>query len=253
LTYDGASQLELNGSVVFEANNARVYRRSAARERDRFAVTWRDAAGVTKGKSVSLEFGLSCESDEVLFVAPNVSSVTSGAAVATPFEATDPANFGPAGRLVTARGSAAVVGNAILTQAWSSGVAAEETARNSASAPNTAQLLPGQTSRPLLGGVWDPLVVLAPGESAMGYGLLIALNPADVPGIGFGPSGTLLVDPGSLIITLISSGPQIQVPLPDGCPLAGIGFATQGGYFRTSPFPDGLQFTNAIDIVLGNE
>ncbi|MEM7307679.1 MAG: hypothetical protein AAF682_13455 [Planctomycetota bacterium] len=132
-------------------------------------------------------------------------------------------------------------------------LAAVELARNSVVAPNPAQLLPGVTCGPVVGRVWDPLVVPVAGDVESAPGLLASLNPTDLPGILPPPSGTLLCDPTALFFQLLSqpTGLPLQVPIPEDCNLVGFSFCAQGGYLRVAPLPTTLQFTNALDVTIG--
>ncbi|MEM7308435.1 MAG: WD40 repeat domain-containing protein [Planctomycetota bacterium] len=137
-------------------------------------------------------------------------------------------------------------------------VGAKEKVRNSElGEPNLAQLLPGVTSGPVIGEVWDPVLVASPGTTSLIDVLITALGPADLPFLP-GPNGVLLCN--------IFSGPGIAdtnfstpvggvqqpfaIPFPDQASLVGITLCTQGGY-ADGTTPGLIHLTNALDITIG--
>ena len=111
--------------------------------------------------------------------------------------------------------------------------------------PNPNVFLPGQTSGPVLGATWDPVIdhsAFLP-TAILDYAAFSA-TPSDIPT----PFGTLLC-------ALPLTGLQAQFAstpfafrIPTDCSLAGIGVCCAGVSFG----PGGLiELTNAIDIVLG--
>ena len=112
--------------------------------------------------------------------------------------------------------------------------------------PNPAALLPGVTSGPVLGALWDPVIDHAAFvPAALGDMLGIAPGPANAPLPGI---GTLLCDvSGGLLLFPAVPGEPFAVPVPSDCNLAGASLCAQGFSFDAS----GVALTNALDIVLG--
>ena len=114
--------------------------------------------------------------------------------------------------------------------------------------PNPNALLPGQTSSPLAGEVWDPVVdhtSFEPGASA-DY-LLISFAPTE---LSLGSIGTLLCSaPAPLVASAPSPGTPFAVPIPNTARVLGKTFCAQAA--SVSP---GLRIrlTNALDCVIGN-
>ncbi|MEM7200634.1 MAG: LamG domain-containing protein [Planctomycetota bacterium] len=128
-------------------------------------------------------------------------------------------------------------------------VAAQEVVRVGNPA-NPAALMPGQSSGPVIGQRWDPLVDHGTGfatKSAVDF-LVLALGPANltVPGIG----GTILCDVTQPGWTLVRSFPGVPFALdiPYECALAGATMCAQGGSLDSCL---GLVLTNALDVTIG--
>jgi hypothetical protein len=115
--------------------------------------------------------------------------------------------------------------------------------------PNPPALLPGQTSGPVLGEVWDPVVDhtgFVPG-AVLDY-LFLSLTPVE---LGLGPKGTLLCDlPFELLVPNLSPGTPFALPVPSDGVLLGIPFCAQAA---SSPGGAVFKLTNALDCVLGNQ
>ncbi|MEM7310546.1 MAG: hypothetical protein AAF682_27975 [Planctomycetota bacterium] len=133
---------------------------------------------------------------------------------------------------------------------------AKEQVRNSTlSTPNLAQLLPGVTSGPVIGAVWDPVIVSSPGTTSLVDVLITALTPADVPLLP-GPNGTLLCNilPGIADTNFSTPIGGVQqpfaIPFPDEPSIIGITLCTQGGY-ADGTTPGMIHLTNALDITIG--
>ncbi len=124
---------------------------------------------------------------------------------------------------------------------------AQELARAGAP-PNPLALLPGQTSEPRAGAVWDPLIDHAsfvPGSVLDVLG--VSLQPTNLP---LGPAGTLLCD-APLIVTSFASAPgaPFVIAVPNQTNLLGLAFCAQGASLSAS---GDLALTNALDCLIGN-
>ncbi len=122
-------------------------------------------------------------------------------------------------------------------------IAAAETVRVG-SPPNASALLIGQTSGPVIGATWDPVIdhtSFFPG--AIVDVLNISPNAVNVP-LAF---GTLLCSLGGDIFFALPSTP-FSIAIPDQCGLVGRSLCAQGGAYASGQ----LQLTNAIDLVLGS-
>ena len=112
--------------------------------------------------------------------------------------------------------------------------------------PNPAAFLPGATSGPVLGAVWDPSIdhsSFLPGAVldavAVSSGSLNVATPA----------GTLLcsVVPSPVLVTTVPGTP-FAIPVPADCSLVGASLCSQGG----SVAADGtVALANALDLILG--
>lgn len=114
--------------------------------------------------------------------------------------------------------------------------------------PNPAALLPGQTSGPAAGEVWDPRVDHASFVPAavVDY-LILALGPVQ---IALGSKGTLLCDaPFLAVVPNLAPGTTYALPLPSDAGLLGIPFCAQAASSAGGP---GFKLTNALDCVIGN-
>ncbi|MEM7308434.1 MAG: hypothetical protein AAF682_17265 [Planctomycetota bacterium] len=135
---------------------------------------------------------------------------------------------------------------------------AKEEVRNSAlGAPNQAQLLPGASSGPVIGSVWDPRIVASPGTTSLIDVMITAFGPADLPLLP-GPNGVVLCNiltgPGIVDTNFSTPVGGVQqpfaIPFPDETSLLGITLCTQGGY-ADGTTPGLIHLTNAIDITIG--
>jgi hypothetical protein len=113
--------------------------------------------------------------------------------------------------------------------------------------PNPAALLPGQTSGPVLGATWDPVIdhaAFLPGASL--DLLAVTFGPANVP---LAPYGTLLCDVVSSPLFTFSApaGSAFAIPIPDDCGVAGVPLTSQGAAVDGAV----ILLTNALDLVVG--
>lgn len=112
--------------------------------------------------------------------------------------------------------------------------------------PNPAALLPGQTSGPVLGSVWDPVIdhtSFFPGADLDFLGLsLTALN------VPLPPYGTLLCGP--VLLSLFQPpGTPFALFLPDDSTLSGASLCAAGGSIDVAGT---ILLTNALEITLGS-
>ncbi|MEX1025403.1 MAG: hypothetical protein WD226_10030 [Planctomycetota bacterium] len=128
-------------------------------------------------------------------------------------------------------------------------VLASETVR-SGSPANANALLPGVTSRPLTGSTWDPVIDHTSFYTDATIDFL-AVNP-DGAAINVPLAlGTLLCNvPSSDFLFFGAPGAPFAVSIPSTCSLVGRPVCTQGGSLGGSL---GIQLTNALDLVLGNQ
>lgn len=113
--------------------------------------------------------------------------------------------------------------------------------------PNPAALLPGVTTSPIVGQVWDPVVdhttFLPDGELDF---LALTLGPANIP---FPEVGTVLCQlPVQIPLLSTVAGVPFSLPLPSNCNLLGVTVCTQA--FSLNQFGD-IALTNALDITFG--
>ncbi|MEM7307638.1 MAG: hypothetical protein AAF682_13250 [Planctomycetota bacterium] len=123
-------------------------------------------------------------------------------------------------------------------------LAAAETVRVGTPA-NPAALLPGQTSGPVLGATWDP--VIDHGAFAPGAVLdFLAIGPAssNLPS----PVGTILCGLAPPLVVTSAPGLAFALPLPDDCVNVGTALCAQGGSVDAG---GALALTNALDVTLG--
>ncbi len=113
---------------------------------------------------------------------------------------------------------------------------------------NPLALLPGQTSGPSLGAVWDPVVDHTTFEpSATVDFLLLSLSSINVPA---GAKGTLLCDvPFLLVLQNNAPGTPFPLAIPVVSELLGFPFCVQAA---SSSAPGQFRLTNALDCVFGN-
>eukprot|EP00904_Undaria_pinnatifida_P001934 jgi/Undpi1/11741/HiC_scaffold_37.g14036.m1 len=126
------------------------------------------------------------------------------------------------------------------------GPVASETVRLG-SPPNPNLLLPGQTSGPALGAVWDPIITPFVPNPLLDFLVITARTNANVQ-VPFA-SGTVLIDLGdpNLIYTFVPAGQAFSVSIPNNLVFLGTQLSTQG----LSASPTLRQLTNALDIVVG--
>jgi len=113
--------------------------------------------------------------------------------------------------------------------------------------PNPEVFLPGVTSGPVIGQVWDPVVDHSSFlPAALADFMLISAIPTDVP---LGPPGTLLCLP-PYALTLFNFTPAAPwaVPIPNEPTFVGLGLCAQAG---SSPDGSSFQLTNALDLLIG--
>ena len=114
---------------------------------------------------------------------------------------------------------------------------------------NPSAFLPGQTSAPVLGATWDPVVdhtSFVPGAAA--DFVLITGGPFN---LSLGTPGTLLCDitsPLFLFETAPAPGAPFALPVPNNCPLAGVQICAQGGSIDGALQP---HLANALDVTIG--
>ncbi len=114
--------------------------------------------------------------------------------------------------------------------------------------PNPSALLPGQTTGPLIGRTWDPLIdhtSFAPAAVLDFMGVDLG-PPINVP-LGI---GTLLCTPppsGQIFFAL--PGSAFAVPVPSDCGLLGLDACAQGGSLGPALQ---VELANALDLVIGN-
>ncbi|MEM7311257.1 MAG: hypothetical protein AAF682_31615 [Planctomycetota bacterium] len=116
------------------------------------------------------------------------------------------------------------------------------------SPPNPDALLPGQTSGPVAGSVWDPVIDHTSFLPAATLDVLaVALQPANV---GLGAVGTLLCDPATTVLVDPGvPGLPFAVPIPDDCGLVGATLCSQGASVDAA---GAIRLTNALDLTLGS-
>lgn len=128
------------------------------------------------------------------------------------------------------------------------GISIAAEVQRAGSPANPTALLPGVTSPPASGEVWDPVVdhtSFVPASIA--DFLVISPGAAEVD---LGAPGTLLCDAPYLTI-LVDAEPlnPFSVPIPGDCQLVGLQLCAQAG---SSADGASFQLTNAIDFTIGN-
>ncbi|MEM7308333.1 MAG: VCBS repeat-containing protein [Planctomycetota bacterium] len=114
--------------------------------------------------------------------------------------------------------------------------------------PNPDALLPGATSAPILGEVWDPRIdhtTFQPGALVDFLG--ISFTAVNLPSA----FGTLLCDPSppGFAVSNPLPGTPFQLNVPFVCETVGIFVCVQGGSIDAT----GVRFANALDVVVGTE
>ena len=115
------------------------------------------------------------------------------------------------------------------------------------SPPNPAAFLPGQTSGPVVGATWDPVIDHTTFMPSATFDFMgITVNPLN---LSLPPFGTLLCDP-TVIVTIqtSSAGVPFAVPVPNDCFFVGVTVYTQGASLDAL---GNIVFTNALDITIG--
>ncbi len=111
--------------------------------------------------------------------------------------------------------------------------------------PNPVAFLPGVSSPPLLGAVWDPVVTPILPVPVLDF---IALSPQQL-NLFVPPLGTLLCDvssPGPILSS--PPGTPFQIPIPSDVNLAGFSFCAQAAS-TAADFT--IALTNALDCTIG--
>jgi hypothetical protein len=113
--------------------------------------------------------------------------------------------------------------------------------------PNPNVFLPGQTSGPVIGSTWDPIIDHATFvPNAISDFCIASLGSANIPIAGV---GTLLCEfTGTSLWFSTSPGSAFQVPTPPKSSLVGLSLSTQGASLHAA----GITLTNALDIVIGS-
>lgn len=116
------------------------------------------------------------------------------------------------------------------------------------SPPNPFALLNGQTSGPVIGSVWDPVVNHTTFFPSATLDILVVstLPPINVST----PNGTVVCNiPGPNQIFFSSPSVPFAISIPDDCNLAGLALCTQAASIGGGV----IQVTNGIDLVLGTQ
>lgn len=113
---------------------------------------------------------------------------------------------------------------------------------------NPAAFLPGVTSGPVIGLIWDPVI---------DHTTFVPDATLDVCLVSFASENLPLPGAGTLLCSLFAApigfaaptpGTPFSIPFPTGCSLVGLSIYTQG----VSLHPLGYSFANAIDITVGS-
>jgi hypothetical protein len=117
--------------------------------------------------------------------------------------------------------------------------------------PNPNALLPGQSSGPVIGQIWNPVIdhtTFLPSAFLDTIVLTVDMGgpPVNIPT----PFGTILIDLADPTAIQQFGPPSQPFPIfvPELCELIGMPFRVQGA----SVAPADIQATNALDIVIGN-
>jgi hypothetical protein len=112
--------------------------------------------------------------------------------------------------------------------------------------PNPCAFLPGRTTGPIVGAIWDPVVdheTFAPSAVVDFVGVDL-VGPLNFPS----PYGLVLITPPpSSQLFFALPGAPFSIRIPNDCALIGVHAWSQGGSFNGP----GLELANAIDIVFG--
>ena len=114
--------------------------------------------------------------------------------------------------------------------------------------PNPAALLPGQSSPPLLGAAWDPVIDHSAFQPAAVLDLLgVSAAPLELST----PFGTLLCDPAApgFVAAAAAPGVPFALAVPADCGFVGASLCAQGASLDAA---GALALTNALDVTLGS-
>tara|TARA_R110002072_G_scaffold25443_2_gene84961 strand:+ start:12920 stop:13939 length:1020 start_codon:yes stop_codon:yes gene_type:complete len=129
--------------------------------------------------------------------------------------------------------------------AFAGGLVSSEVTRTGTPA-NPVALLPGQTSGPVIGATWDPVIDHSSFMPGAVFDLFaLGTGTANLP---FSPLGTILCSGLAGAPLLGVAGVPFAIPIPESCNLMGLSFCTQG----LSTDGVALTLTNALDITIGN-
>lgn len=104
-------------------------------------------------------------------------------------------------------------------------------------------LLPGQSSAPIIGATWDPIIQAYAGTGALDT-ILISTDAANTP---MGGMGTLLCGGTTLLSQNVAHGAGFSIAFPNDPNLVGLALCSQSAVLDGS----GISLTNALDIVVG--
>ena len=124
------------------------------------------------------------------------------------------------------------------------GSASSETSR-AGSPPNANALLPGQTSGPIIGSTWDPVIdhtTFVP--TATIDAIVVSALATNLPS----PLGTILCDLTVSIFFPSGAGVPFAVPIPVNCSFVAVPLCTQGVSLSAL---GNISLTNALDIKIG--
>jgi hypothetical protein len=115
------------------------------------------------------------------------------------------------------------------------------------SPPNPDALLPGLTSGPVTGAVWDPVIDHTTFFPTAVLDILgVTLHPLNLP---IPPFGTLLCNPAVVLASpTVAAGVPFHVPVPADCQLIGVPFCGQGASLDSL---GKVLLTNALDATIG--
>lgn len=116
--------------------------------------------------------------------------------------------------------------------------------------PNPNVFLPGQTSGPVLGATWDPVIDHTTFVVNAISDFVIVTDGAD--NLDLGATGTLLCDlftAPALHTGGAAPGDAFSIGVPDNCALVGVSLCAQGG---SIDMVFAAHLTNALDVVIGS-
>lgn len=113
------------------------------------------------------------------------------------------------------------------------------------SPPNPNALMPGQTSGPVVGTIWDPVIDHSSFLAGASFDFLaLSVSPANIP---LPPFGTILCSPAFLVVSG-TPGVPFNIALPGDCNLVGASLCAQGA---SADLLGTVLVTNALDITIG--